>query len=107
MAIAHRSVGNGPHTVFCLHGWFGSADGWGSFPDYLDGEKFTYVFTDNRGYGARKDEKGEYTLDEVADYVLALADDQAPAAEAAPAASQEATVPAKEAPATPAKDESK
>lgn len=75
MTIAHRRVGTGPHTVFCLHGWFGSADGWGGFPDWLDGERFTYVFTDNRGYGARKDEAGEYTLDEVAADVLALADD--------------------------------
>lgn len=75
MSIAHRTVGTGPHTVFCLHGWFGSAEGWGSFPDHLDGERFTYVFTDSRGYGARKDEPGEYTLDEVAGDVLALADE--------------------------------
>lgn len=75
MTIPHRTVGSGPHTVFCLHGWFGSSDGWGSFPDYLDGATFTYVFTDSRGYGARKDEAGEYSLDEVADDVLALADE--------------------------------
>ena len=53
MSIAHRTVGTGPHTVFVLHGWFGSADGWGDFPAYLDGEAFTWGFTDNRGYGAR------------------------------------------------------
>lgn len=75
MTIPHRTIGTGPHTVFCLHGWFGSAEGWGVFPDYLDGERFTYVFTDNRGYGARLDEAGEYTLDEVATDVLALADE--------------------------------
>lgn len=75
MTIPHRTVGTGPHIVFCLHGWFGSADGWGSFPEYLDGERFTYVFTDNRGYGARKGEAGEFTLEEVAGDVLALADE--------------------------------
>lgn len=75
MAIPHRVVGSGPHTVFCLHGWFGSADGWGDFPDYLDTDAFTYVFTDNRGYGARMDEPGDYTLDEVARDILALADE--------------------------------
>lgn len=75
MPIPHRTVGHGPTTVFALHGWFGSADGWGEFPDHLDSEAFTYVFTDNRGYGARKDETGTYSLDEVADDVLALADD--------------------------------
>lgn len=75
MTIPHHTVGRGPHTVFCLHGWFGSAAGWGSLPDYLDGERFTYVFTDSRGYGERIGEAGEYTLDEVAGDVLALADE--------------------------------
>ncbi|GAA1755493.1 MAG TPA: alpha/beta hydrolase [Tetrasphaera sp.] len=75
MSIPHRTIGHGPKTVFLLHGWFGSADGWGSFPDYLDPEAATWVFTDNRGYGARMAEAGEFTLDEVADDVLALADE--------------------------------
>lgn len=75
MSIPHRTVGHGPKTVFLLHGWFGSAHGWGSFPDYLDPDLATWVFTDNRGYGARLDEAGEFTLDEVADDVLALADE--------------------------------
>ncbi|MEI2733112.1 MAG: alpha/beta hydrolase [Dermatophilaceae bacterium] len=75
MTIPHRTVGSGPHHVFCLHGWFGSADGWGLFPTYLDGEKYSYHFTDNRGYGARQGESGDYTLDEVAGDILALADE--------------------------------
>ena len=74
MSIPCVTVGNGPHHVFVLHGWFGSSDGWGCFPGYLDGERFTYHFTDNRGYGARMAETGDYTLDEVAGDVLALAD---------------------------------
>jgi pimeloyl-ACP methyl ester carboxylesterase len=75
MSIPHRTVGHGPKTVFLLHGWFGSADGWGSFPDYLDPEAATWVFTDNRGYGARMDEPGDFTLDEVAGDILDLADE--------------------------------
>ncbi len=75
MTIPHRTVGRGPHHVFVLHGWFGSSDGWGLFPTYLDQERFTYHFTDNRGYGRRKAETGSYTLDEVAGDVLALADE--------------------------------
>ena len=74
MTIPHLTVGSGDHHVFVLHGWFGSADGWGLFPTYLDGAQFTYYFTDNRGYGARMDQRGYYSLDEVADDVLALAD---------------------------------
>ena len=74
MTIPCLTVGSGDHHVFVLHGWFGSADGWGLFPTYLDGERFSYHFTDNRGYGARMAETGDYTLDEVAGDVLALAD---------------------------------
>jgi pimeloyl-ACP methyl ester carboxylesterase len=75
MSIPHRTVGHGPKTVLLLHGWLGSADGWGLFPDYLDPEVATWVFTDNRGYGARLGETGDFTLDEVANDVLALADE--------------------------------
>lgn len=75
MAIAHRVIGTGPHTVLALHGWMGSSDGWGAFADYLDRDEFRWVFTDNRGYGQRKDVTGGYTLDEVAADVLELADE--------------------------------
>jgi len=74
MTIPCITVGSGDHHVFVLHGWFGSSDGWGLFPTYLDGDRFSYHFTDNRGYGARMDERGHFSLDEVADDVLALAD---------------------------------
>ena len=75
MSIAHRTVGSGPRTVFLTHGWFGSSDGWGTFPDYLDGDAFTWVFTDIRGYGQRMDEEGDQSLDESARDILALADE--------------------------------
>src|SRR5215831_17041380 len=58
-----------------LHGWFGSARGWGSLPDYLDGSAFTYVFPDLRGYGGRRDVTGEFTMAEAAADALALADE--------------------------------
>lgn len=75
MSIAHRSVGSGPRTVFVTHGWFGSADGWGTLPDYLDGDAFTWVFTDIRGYGQRMDEEGDQSLEESAGDIIALADE--------------------------------
>ena len=58
-----------------LHGWFGSARGWGSLPEYLDGSAFTYVFPDLRGYGSRRDVTGEFTMAEAAADALALADE--------------------------------
>jgi pimeloyl-ACP methyl ester carboxylesterase len=44
--VAQVTVGSGNHHVVAVHGWFGSARGWGSLPDYLDGSKYTYVFID-------------------------------------------------------------
>src|SRR2546430_13160513 len=58
-----------------LHGWCGSARGWGSLPEYLDGSAFTYVFSDLRGYGGRRDVTGEFTMAEAAADALALADE--------------------------------
>lgn len=77
MSIAHHVVGSGPRTVLLSHGWFGSARGWGSLPDYLDGDAFTWVFTDIRGYGARMDEEGDQSLAESAGDLIALADELA------------------------------
>jgi pimeloyl-ACP methyl ester carboxylesterase len=67
-------VGSGDHVVVCLHGWFGSHEGWGYLPDVVDGERFTYVFPDMRGYGARKDEEGDFTMWEFGSDAVALAD---------------------------------
>lgn len=75
MSIPHRTVGTGPHVVLLTHGWFGSADGWGQFPDYLDQKAFTWVFTDIRGYGARMDEEGDQSIEESARDLIAVADE--------------------------------
>src|SRR5690348_4396943 len=64
VASSYRTVGSGAHHVIALHGWFGSAQGWGAMPDYVDGARFTYVFPDLRGYGGRRDEAGEFTMAE-------------------------------------------
>ena len=74
MAGSYVKVGSGEHRVLALHGWFGSALGWGSLPDYLDTAQFSYVFADVRGYGSRRGEAGEFTMAEVAADALALAD---------------------------------
>jgi pimeloyl-ACP methyl ester carboxylesterase len=68
-------LGSGGHRVVAVHGWFGSARGWGSLPQYLDGSKHTYAFMDLRGYGERKDVPGKYTVEEAAGDVLAVADE--------------------------------
>ncbi|MFG1609629.1 alpha/beta fold hydrolase [Actinoplanes sp. NPDC049265] len=69
------TVGNGPRRVVALHGWFGSARGWGWLPELIDTERFSYAFLDYRGYGDRRDETGEYSIAEIAADALAAADD--------------------------------
>ncbi|MFJ7204480.1 alpha/beta fold hydrolase [Streptomyces sp. NPDC098789] len=75
MAIAHRRIGAGPVRVVVLHDWFGTSAHWGSVLDHLDPAEFSYVFPDYRGYGERKEVAGRYTVPEIADDVLALADE--------------------------------
>ena len=75
MATPYVTVGSGDHHVIVVHGWFGSARGWGLVPDFVDRETFTYVFMDLRGYGARKDVGGTFTTQEAATDAIALADE--------------------------------
>ncbi|MEO5653263.1 MAG: alpha/beta hydrolase [Marmoricola sp.] len=76
MTDTYRTLGSGSHTVLCLHGWFGSSTGWGEdFVSVLDGETFRYVFMNYRGYGERADVSGDYTVEEIAQDALDLADE--------------------------------
>lgn len=70
---SHR-VGNGPHPVLVLHGWFGDARAFEPIEAWLSKDLFSYVFMDYRGYGGMMEVCGEYTIDEIAADTLALAD---------------------------------
>ena len=69
------SIGSGDHRVLAVHGWFGSARGWGSLPEFLDRAAYTYAFMDLRGYGGRQEVPGEFTIEEAAADTIALADE--------------------------------
>lgn len=75
MALPHVLVGRGPTKVLALHGWFGSARGWGMLPELIDEEAYSWAFLDYRGYGARRDEPGEHTIPEIASDAVQLADE--------------------------------
>ncbi|WP_068264158.1 alpha/beta fold hydrolase [Janibacter limosus] len=75
MTIDHTLVGTGATKVITVHGWFGGEDGWGLLPELIDTDAYTVAFFDLRGYGRRIDVAGEYTLEEVAEDVFALADE--------------------------------
>ncbi len=67
-------IGTGPRHVLALHGWFGSATGWGALPGLIDGDRETWAFLDARGYGSRRDEDGEISIAGVAADAIAVAD---------------------------------
>jgi pimeloyl-ACP methyl ester carboxylesterase len=67
-------IGSGPRKVIAVHGWFGHARGWGPFLHHLDTSRFSYAFMDVRGYGARRGSGGPYTIAQIAQDALALAD---------------------------------
>src|SRR4051812_20990292 len=73
--MPHEVHGNGAHAVIGLHGWFSDRRGFGDLLPYLDRKRFRYVFVDYRGYGEAKGRAGSYTMDEIADDVLATADE--------------------------------
>lgn len=75
MASSPVILGSGEHHVLAVHGWFGSASGWGSLPEYLDGSAYTYAFMDLRGYGDRMRVSGQFTMEEAAADAVALAGD--------------------------------
>jgi pimeloyl-ACP methyl ester carboxylesterase len=75
VASSQVTVGSGDHHVLALHGWFGSARGWGALPDYLNGSAYTYVFMDLRGYGGRRAQTGDFTMEEAATDAIVLADE--------------------------------
>jgi len=74
MTPAHETYGKGTNHVIVLNGWFGSAAAWENLKPHLDTENFTYAFMDYRGYGAAKDQTGDFTLQEISADVQALAD---------------------------------
>lgn len=69
----HR-VGNGPHAVLVLHGWFGDAHSFEPIEPWLSHDVFSYVFMDYRGYGGMQETSGAYAIDEIATDALTLAD---------------------------------
>lgn len=75
MTVAHTVVGRGPVHVMTLHGWFGSATGWGMLPELVDADRYAFAFFDYRGYGQRIDKPGDFTLEEIAADAIALADE--------------------------------
>ncbi|QES44458.1 alpha/beta hydrolase [Streptomyces venezuelae] len=72
--LPHTLLGEGPHQVIAVHGWFADRSAYGPVLADLDTDAFTYAVVDLRGYGEAKDTAGAYTTGEGAADVLDLAD---------------------------------
>jgi esterase len=67
-------IGRGPHKVMVLHGWLTDAASWSALWSGVNRESFTWCFMDARGYGLSRDRRGAYSMEEIAQDALALAD---------------------------------
>ncbi|WP_055566857.1 alpha/beta fold hydrolase [Streptomyces atriruber] len=72
--LPHTLLGEGPHKVIAVHGWFADRSAFEPVLADLDTAAFQYAVVDLRGYGEAKDAVGAYTTSEGAADVLDLAD---------------------------------
>lgn len=72
--LPHQRIGDGPHPVLAVHGWFADRTAYAPVLPDLDRTAFSYAVVDLRGYGEAKDAPGPYTTAEAAADLLALAD---------------------------------
>ncbi len=74
MILGHELYGNGSDGVIVMHDFYGCRDTWAFARNFFDTAKFTFAFTEVRGYGESRHLVGDYTPVEVATDILALAD---------------------------------
>lgn len=72
--LGYARLGHGPIPVLVLHDWLGDHGSYDAVMPWLDGQAFTYVFADLRGYGQSIALAGACTVEEIAADCLALAD---------------------------------
>lgn len=68
----YRVWGNGPYTIFLLHGGYGSAEYWIHEADYLRRAGYRVVAWDTPGYGTSPIPEGEYSIESLAEQFVGL-----------------------------------
>lgn len=66
--------GSGEEKVIFIHGWMMDHTCFDALHPALDKKVCTYLFIDQRGYGLSLDQDGPYTIMQIAEDVIALAD---------------------------------
>ena len=74
MTMESHTVGHGPIRIIALHGWLSDYTVYDHVIPYFEEDAYTVAFGDYRGYGKSRSVGGEYTVDEIADDVVALSD---------------------------------
>ena len=72
--LGYERVGIGMRKVFILNDWLCDTSTWKNACIYFDQARFSWAFTDLRGYGRSRERKGSFTITEAAGDVLGLAD---------------------------------
>jgi non-heme chloroperoxidase len=72
--IAYRVVGDGPTDVLFMHGWAGSGRYFDQTVECLDPSRLRLITFDLRGHGDSGRTDSGYTLDQIADDAVAVAD---------------------------------
>lgn len=66
--------GTGARRAIVLNDWLCDTSTWDPARPYLDREAITWAFADLRGYGRSRGQAGDFTVEEAASDVIALAD---------------------------------
>ncbi len=74
MVLGHELFGTGEEGVIVMHDFYGCRATWAFARNFFDVRRFTWAFTEVRGYGESRHIAGEYTPVETAADIMALAD---------------------------------
>ncbi|MBM2715127.1 alpha/beta hydrolase [Mesorhizobium caraganae] len=68
-----RVVGKGPTRIIAVTGWMGDHHLFDPFVPSIDPTRFSFALLDARGYGTRIRSDGPYTVEQIADDIIACA----------------------------------
>ncbi|MEM7469554.1 MAG: alpha/beta hydrolase, partial [Pseudomonadota bacterium] len=74
MVLAHELFGHGPEGVVVMHDFYGCKHTWDFARNFFDTKRFTFAFTELRGYGGSRHIEGDYTPEEAAADAIGVAD---------------------------------
>ncbi|GAA3075234.1 alpha/beta fold hydrolase [Streptomyces glomeratus] len=74
MPLGYNTAGTGATKVIWAHSWLAGQESYDCLIPYLDTERFTWVFPDFRGYGRSRALAGDFSVREMGNDLLQLAD---------------------------------